>query len=210
MAFTYTALKQAIQDYVESDETSFVNNIPVFVKQTEERILKRVQLPDFRKSFSGSMTNGSQYLTLPSDYLSSYSLAIDNSGYEYLLLKGADYIREAYPTLSTGTPRVYGVFDATRFIVGPTPDADYAIELNYFYRPQSLVDAETSWLGNNADNVLLYGCLLEAYTYLKGDADLMGIYAQRYEEGMARLEEFGEGYSTTDSYRSGDVRKPRT
>lgn len=210
MAFTYAELQQAIQDYVESDETSFVNNIPVFVKQTEERILKRVQLPNFRKNMAGTMSTGNQYLALPADYLSPYSLAIDNSGYEYLLLKNANYIREAYPTLTVGVPKAYAVFDTTNLIIGPTPDADYDVELHYFYRPQSIVDAGTSWLGDNADNALLYGCLLEAYTYLKGDADLMGIYAQRYEEGMARLEEFGEGYSTTDSYRSGDVRKPRT
>lgn len=210
MAFTYTTLSQAIQDYVESDETSFVSNIPVIVKQAEERILKRVQLPAFRKNSSGNLSAGNQYLSLPSDYLSPYSLAIDNSGYDYLLIKSANYIRQAYPDATTqGAPKVYGVFDVDNFIIGPTPDANYAVELHYFYRPQSIVDSETSWLGDNAENALFYGCLLEAYTYLKGDADLMQLYSQRYAEAMEMLEQYGEGYTTTDSYRSGDVRKPR-
>jgi hypothetical protein len=210
MAFTYATLSQAIQDYVESDETSFVANIPVIVRQAEERILKRVQLPAFRKNSALTLTAGNQYLALPGDYLSPYSLAVDNSGYEYLLIKSENYIRQAYPDSTVqGVPKVYGVFDVDKFIVGPTPDANYSVELHYFYRPQSIVDAGTSWLGNNAENALLYGCLLEAYTYLKGDADLMQLYSQRYSEALGMLEQFGEGYTTTDSYRSGDVRRPR-
>lgn len=210
MAFTYATLSQAIQDYVESDETSFVSNIPIIIRQAEERILKRVQLPVFRKNSAGTLTAGNQYLGLPSDYLSPYSLAIDDSGYEYLIIKSANFIRQAYPDSTVqGAPRVYGVFDATNLIVGPTPDANYPVELHYFYRPQSIVDSGTSWLGDNAENALLYGCLLEAYTYLKGDADLMQLYSQRYSEALTMLEQYGEGYTTTDSYRSGDVRKAR-
>jgi len=211
MAFTYTTLKQAIQDYTESSETSFVNNMPVIVKQAEERILKSVQLPVFRKNVTGITSTGNKYLAVPSDYLSSYSLAIDNSGYEYLIFKDTNFIREAYPDASSqGTPKAYSVFDINYFLLGPTPDATYNVELHYFYRPESIVDAGTSWLGDNAENALLYGCLVEAYTYLKGDADLMQLYAQRYAEALGRLEEFGEGYNTTDNYRGGQVRKGRS
>lgn len=213
MAFTYTTLKQAIQDYVESSETSFVNNLPTIIQQAEERILKRCQLPDFRKNVTGSVASGNQYLIMPSDFLTPYSMAIDNSGYEYLLLKDVNFIRQAYPASSTqAPPKYYGIFSETSFIVGPTPDAAYAVELHYFYKPESISASATgtSWLGDNAESALLYGCLVEAYTYLKGDPDLMQLYAMRYEEALSRLEELGEGYSTTDSYRAGTIRKPRT
>ena len=213
MAFTFTTLKQAIQDYTESSETSFVNNLPTIIQQAEERILKRCQLPDFRKNVTGSVASANPYLIMPSDFLTPYSMAVDNSGYEYLLFKDVNFIRQAYPSSSTqGTPKYYGIFSDTSFIVGPTPDAAYAVELHYFYKPESITASATgtSWLGDNAETALLYGCLLEAYTYLKGDADLMQLYAGRYEEALARLEELGEGYSTTDSYRGGAIRKPRT
>jgi hypothetical protein len=213
MAFTYATLSQTIQDYVESQETSFVANIPTIIKQTEERILKSVQLPVFIKNSIGNTTTGSSYLNVPSDYLTPYSIAIDNSGYEFLLLKSSNYIREAYPdSTATGAPKVYAQFDVDNLILGPTPDANYQTELHYFYRPQSITESGdgTSWLGTNAENALLYGCLLEAYTYLKGDADLMQLYASRYAEAMEKLENFGEGYATTDNYRYGQVRKPRS
>jgi hypothetical protein len=213
MAFTYATLSQTIQDYVESQETSFVANIPTIIKQTEERILKSVQLPVFIKNSIGNTTTGSPYLNVPSDYLTPYSIAIDNSGYEFLLLKSSNYIREAYPdSTATGAPKVYAQFDVDNLILGPTPDANYQTELHYFYRPQSITESGdgTSWLGTNAENALLYGCLLEAYTYLKGDADLMQLYASRYAEAMEKLENFGEGYATTDNYRYGQVRKPRS
>lgn len=213
MAFTYTTLKQVIQDYVESNETSFVNNLPTIIQQAEDRILKRCQLPDFRKNVTANMTSGNQYLAMPTDFLAPYSLAIDNSGYDYLLLKDVNFIRQAYPSSATsGAPKVYGIFSDTYFIVGPTPDSNYDVELHYFHKPESITVAAsgTSWLGDNAESALLYGCLLEAYTYLKGDPDLMQLYSQRYEEAVVRLEELGEGYSTTDSYRSGAVRKPRS
>lgn len=213
MAFTYTTLKQAIQDYVESTETSFVNNLPTIITQAEDRILKRCQLPDFRQNVTANMTSGNQYLAMPSDFLTPYSLAIDNSGYDYLLFKDVNFVRQAYPSSSTtGTPKCYAIFSDTYFLIGPTPDSNYAVELHYFHKPESITAASsgTSWLGTNAESTLLYGCILEAYTYLKGDADLMQLYAQRYEEAIAKLEELGEGYNTTDSYRSGAVRKPRT
>ncbi len=213
MAFTYATLSQTIQDYVESQETSFVANIPTIIKQTEERILKSVQLPVFVKNSVGNTASGNPYLNLPSDYLTPYSIAIDNGGYEVLLLQSSNYIRQAYPQSNvTGAPKVYAQFDVNNLILGPTPDADYSTELHYFYRPQSITESVngTSWLGTNAENAMLYGCLLEAYTYLKGDADLMQLYATRYAEAMEKLENFGEGYATADNYRYGQVRKPRT
>jgi len=213
MAFTFTTLKQAIQDYVESNETSFVNNLALIIKQAEDRILKNTQLPVFRKNVTGSLEVGVQYLASPQDFLSAYSLAVDNSGYDYLLFKDVNLIRQIYPeNTSTGTPKVYGIFDENYFIVGPTPDQAYDVELHYFHKPESITTSVTgeSWLGTNAESTLLYGCLVEAYTYLKGDADLMQLYMQKYAEAIQRLEELGEGYSTTDSYRSGAVRKGRT
>ena len=213
MAFTFTTLKQAIQDYTESSETSFVNNLTTIITQAEDRILKRCQLPDFRQNVTATMTSGNQYLAMPTDFLTPYSLAIDNSGYDYLLFKDINFIRQAYPSASTsGVPKCYGLFSDTYFLIGPTPNSNYAAELHYFHKPESITAASsgTSWLGTNAESTLLYGCILEAYTYLKGDADLMQLYAQRYEEAIAKLEELGEGYNTTDSYRSGAVRKPRT
>ncbi len=213
MAFTYATLSQTIQDYVESQETSFVANIPTIIKQTEERILKSVQLPVFVKNSVGNTTSGNPYLNVPSDYLTPYSIAIDNGGYEFLLLKSSNYIRQAYPQSNvTGAPKVYAQFDVDNLILGPTPDSNYSTELHYFYRPQSITESVdgTSWLGTNAENAMLYGCLLEAYTYLKGDADLMQLYATRYAEAMEKLENFGEGYATADNYRYGQVRKPRT
>jgi hypothetical protein len=212
MAFTFTTLKQAIQDYTESSETSFVNNLPTIIKQAEDKILKTVQLPDFRKNVSGSVASGNQYLIMPTDFLTPYSLAIDNSGFEYLLFKDVNFIRQAYPLTTTqAAPKYYGIFSRTAFILGPTPDSAYDAELHYFHKPTSITESGdgTSWLGTNAQSTLLYGCLIEAYTYLKGDADLMQLYAARYQDALSKLEELGEGYSTTDSYRSGEVRKAR-
>jgi len=213
MALTYTTLKQAIQDYTESSETTFVNNLDLIIKQAEDRILKSVQLPDFRINKTGNMTSGNQYLTMPSDFLAPYSLAVDDSGYEYLIFKDVNFIREAYPASSTsGTPKYYAIFDEDTFIVGPTPDENFTVELHYFYKPTSITASGdgTSWLGTNAESVLLYGCLVEAYTFLKGDTDLLQLYSVRYEDALSDLKSLGEGYSTTDSYRSGTVRGARS
>ena len=213
MALTYTTLKQAIQDYTESSETTFVNNLDLIIKQAEDRILKSVQLPDFRINKTGNMTTGNQYLTMPTDFLAPYSLAVDDSGYEYLIFKDVNFIREAYPASSTsGTPKYYAIFDENTFIVGPTPDENFTVELHYFYKPTSITASGdgTSWLGTNAESVLLYGCLVEAYTFLKGDTDLLQLYSVRYEDALSDLKSLGEGYSTTDSYRSGAVRGARS
>ena len=213
MAFTYTTLKQTIQDYLETTESTFVANLPTIVAQAEERILKEVQLPDFRKNVTGSLTANNQYLSAPTDYLGIYSIAVDNSGYEYLLNKDVNFIREAYPLSTvTGVPKYYGVFDERTLIVAPTPNASFAVELHYFYRPESITvsSSGTSWLGDNAENALLYGCLVESYTFLKGDAELLQLYMAQYAEAIGRLKTLGEGYGTTDSYRSGAVRQGRS
>jgi hypothetical protein len=204
MAWTSTTLKQAIQDYCETNETTFVNNLDNIILQAEDRILKTVQLPDFRKNSTGIITGNDQYLGWPGDFLAPYSLAVDNSGYEFLIFKDVNFIRQAYPTTSTtGVPKYYATFQEGFFIVGPTPNQNYAVELHYFYKPQSITTAGTSWLGSNAESSLLYGCLVEAYTFLKGDADMMQIYMQRYEDALGKLKVLGEGYNRTDSYRSG-------
>ena len=212
MAFTFTTLKQAIQDYLETNETTFVTNLPTIITQAEERILKSVQLPNFRKNVTGTTTQSNNYLETPTDFLAPYSLAVDNSGYEYLMFKDVNFIRQAYPVASTtGIPKHYAIFDDTTFILGPTPNAALTVELHYFYEPQSITVSSdgTSWLGSNAENALLYGCLIEAYTFLKGEADLLQLYQARYDSAMQELTALGEGYSTTDSYRSGAVRASR-
>lgn len=208
MAWTYTTLKTAIQDYLQTTETSFVTNLPTFITQAEERILRTVQLPDFRKNVTGTLTSGDQYLAMPSDFLSQYSLAIDNTGYEYLLFKDANFIRESFPSSSTqGVPKYYGIFDDANFIIGPTPNANFAVELHYLYKPASITTdpSGTSWLGTNAENALLYGSLIEAYVYLKGDPDMMSLYQSKFDESLAQLKILGEGFNTTDNYRSGAV-----
>ena len=212
MAWTYTTLKNAIQDYLETTETTFVNNLPVIIKQAEDRILKSIQLPDFRKNVTGSTTDGTPYLTMPSDFLAPYSLAVDNSGYEFLIFKEVSFIRESYPVATTeGIPKYYAIFDENTFILGPTPNANLTAELHYFYKPESITASSdgTSWLGTNAESTLLYGSLVEAYTFLKGDADMLNLYISRYEDALGKLKVLGEGYDTTDSYRSGTVRQAR-
>jgi hypothetical protein len=209
----YTQLTAALQDYLETQETSFVSNIPTFVRQAEERIYRSVQIPELRKNATAAMTAGNQYLARPSDFLSVFSLAvIDGSGnYSYLYDKDVNFIREAYPSASTqGLPKYYAQFDGDQvgsegnFILGPTPNAAYATELHYYYDPPSIVDTGTSWLGTNAETALLYGSLVEAYTYLKGDADMLQLYTNRYMEAMSQL--FGiDLRSKRDDYRDGTM-----
>ena len=209
----YTQLTQALQDYLESSETSFVSNIPTFVKQAEERIYRTVQIPELRKNATAATTSGNQYLARPADFLSVFSLAVvDGSGnYSYLYDKDVNFIREAYPSASTsGLPKYYAQFDGDQagtegnFILGPTPNAVYTVELHYYYDPPSIVDTGTSWLGTNAETALLYGSLVEAYTYLKGDADMLQLYTTRYMEAMAQL--FGiDLRSKRDDYRDGQM-----
>ena len=207
----YTELVAAIQSYTEDEyPTADVN---LFIQQAEERIFNSVQIPDLRKNVTGTMTAGSKYLNVPSDWLATFSLAVidtDNS-YTYLLNKDVNFIRESFPDTDNTfwkKPEYYAVFDDTTFILGATPDAAYDSELHYYYYPQSIVVAGTSWLGDNFDSTLLYGSLLEAATYLKADADTITNYNNRYKEAMDLIQNLGEGKNRRDAYRSGQTRIP--
>ena len=206
----YSQLSTAIQQYCESTEQSFVDNIPNFVQLAEERIYNSVQIPAIRKNVTGTMTQGFQYFQLPSDWLSTYSLAVidpDTGEYEYLLNKDVNYIRAAYPPPnSVGKPQYYAIWNDTSMILGPTPDAAYTAELHYYYYPVSIVDYGTSWLGTNFETVLLYGSIREAYIYLKGEQDMMNYYEQKYQESLQLLKRLGDGLDRQDAYRSGQVR----
>jgi len=206
----YTQLSQLIQDYCESTEQSFVANIPTFVQVAEERIYNTVQIPAIRKNVTGTMTQNFQYFQLPSDWLSTFSLAVidpTTGEYEYLLNKDVNYIRQAYPPPNSyGKPAYYAIWDDNTMILGPTPDLAYTAELHYYYYPPSIVNVNTSWLGDNFESVLLYGSLREAYTYLKGDQDMMNYYEQKYQEALALLKRLGDGLDRQDAYRSGQAR----
>ena len=215
----YAALSAAIQSYTENYETDFIANIPVFVGQAEQRIYNTIQFPSLRKNMTGVVSTTTPYLSAPSDYLATYSLAvIDASGnYEYLLNKDVNFIRQAYPkTTDTGLPKYYALFGPTvsgstittelSFMVGPKPDANYSVELHFFYYPESIVTASTTWLGDNFDSVLLYGSLVEAYTYMKGETDMMALYDTKYKEALALAKRLGDGLERQDAYRSGQVR----
>ena len=219
----YTQLSNAIQAYTENTEADFVANIPVFVQQAEQRIYNSVQFPSIRKNMTGVVSTTSTYLSAPDDYLATYSLAvIDATGnYEYLLNKDVNFIRQAYPSASdVGLPRYYALFGPTvsgstittelTFILGPKPDANYTVELHYYYYPQSIVTASTTWLGDNFDSVLLYGSLVEAYTYMKGEQDMMALYNQKFMEALALAKRLGDGMERQDAYRSGQFRQKVT
>ena len=218
----YTQLTAAICDYTQNFETDFVANIPVFVQQAEQRIYNTVQFPSLRKNVTGSVTSANKYLSCPSDFLSVYSMAvIDATGaYEYLLNKDVNFIRQAYPnpTTDTGIPKYYALFgptvsgatisDELSFILGPTPDAAYSVELHYYYYPESIsvaADGQT-WLGDNFETVLLYGSLVEAYTFMKGEQDMLGLYDGKYKEALALASRLGNGLERSDAYRSGQAR----
>jgi hypothetical protein len=206
----YTQLSQAIQDYCESTESSFVANIPVFVKAAEQRIYNTVQIPALRKNVTGTMTSGTPYMSLPTDWLATFSIAVIDpvtNAYEFLLPKDVNFIRAAYPTVSPNSkPQYYGIFSPYTIIVGPTPSANYVTELHYYYYPESIVTAGTSWVGDNFDTVLLYGSLREAYTYLKGEADMMANYEAKYQEALGQLKRLGDGLERQDAYRNGQAR----
>ena len=206
----YAQLSTLLQDYCESTEQSFVANIPTFVQLAEERIYNSVQIPALRKNATGTMTQNFQYFSLPSDWLSTFSLAVidpTTGEYEYLLNKDVNYIRAAYPPPnSTGKPAYYAIFDNATMLLGPTPNVNYTAELHYFYYPPSIVTNSTSWLGENFETVLLYGSLREAYTYLKGEGDMMQNYEAKYQEALGLLKRLGDGLDRQDAYRSGQVR----
>tara|TARA_R110000824_G_scaffold18674_1_gene73547 strand:- start:1215 stop:1880 length:666 start_codon:yes stop_codon:yes gene_type:complete len=217
MSWTNATLTTAIQDYLESSESSLVTNIPNFIKTTEEKILKSVQLDLFRKNVTGTATGPTDdvpntYLAMPSDYLSPFSLAVvDSSGnYNYLLQKQVSFIREYTPSASTsGTPKYYAEFDNTKFILAPGPSTNFTFELHYFYRPNSLTSTSgstTTWLSTNAINAMLYGCLSEACMYLK-NYEAMPVYEQKSQEALVLLKNLGEAKSTRDQYRHGEIRR---
>ena len=222
----YAALSAAIQAYTENTETDFVANIPVFVTQAEQRIYNSVQFPSIRKNVTSTIAVNTKYLDCPLDFLAVYSMAvIDASGnYEYLLNKDVNFIRQAYPnpTTDTGTPKYYALFgptvlssviyDELSFIIGPTADASYGVELHYYYYPESITvaaDGQT-WLGDNFDSVLLYGSLVEAYTYMKGETDMMGLYNQKYQEALGLAKRLGDGMERQDAYRTEQYRQKVT
>jgi hypothetical protein len=222
----YDQLFETIKGYVENDfpNTSWTDSagtgtvtftsteqINTFIVNAEERIFNAVQLLDLRKNVTGNCTAGNKYLTVPTDWLANFSLAvIDGDGnYEYLLNKDVSYIRQAFPNPNVeGLPSHYAYFDENSYILGPTPDDNYEVELHYFYYPESITTASTSWLGDNFESVLLYGSLLEAYTFMKGEQDVIAGYQKRYDEALALLKQLAEGKNREDMYRSGQIRYP--
>ena len=209
----YTQLVSEIQNYTENEFTTEVVN--TFITQAEQRIYNSVQLPALRKNVTGTTTAGNKYLAMPADWLATFSLAIINAAneYTYLLNKDVNFIRQSYPDIDSdfyGEPAYYAVFDNVSFIMGPTPDDSYDVELHYFYYPESITTTQsgTTWLGDNFSSTLLYGSLLEAYTYMKGEADVMAQYQKRYDDAMVLLKQLGDGKDRQDAYRSGQVRYP--
>jgi hypothetical protein len=223
----YAELFETIKGYVENDfpnqdwtsstgsgtvTLTGTEQINTFIKQAEQRIYNSVQLPSARKNVTGLLTTGNKYLNVPTDWLATFSLAVIHpvtQAQTYLLNKDVEYIRESYPPPDVlGTPAYYAIFDNTTFILGPTPDAGYNMELHYYGYPDSIVTAGTSWLGTNFDSVLLYGSLLEAYTFMKGEADVIQNYTARYTDAMIQLKQLGEGKDRQDTYRTMQARMP--
>lgn len=216
----YATLSSTIQAYVENDFPESVGSgsltsaeqIATFVMQAEQRIYNNVQLLELRKNVTGLCTQNNKYLTVPTDWLANFSLAVIDpvSGdYSYLLNKDVAYIREAFPSpTDTGTPTHYAMFDQDSYILGPTPDQNYNVELHYFYYPESITTSGTSWLGDNFDSVLLYGALLEAYTFMKGEPDVLLEYQKRYDNAFVMLKQLAEGKNRQDMYRTPQVRYP--
>jgi len=203
----YTELKANIQDICENTFTE--DELAMFTQQAEQKIYNTVQIPALRKNVSGTFTASNNYLQIPSDFLYSYSLSvIDGSGdFHFLLNKDVNFIREAYPSSSsTGLPKHYANFDDSSFIVGPTPDAGYTAELHYGYYPESIVTAGTTWLGDEFDSALLNGALIEAIRFMKGEADMVGMYEKLYVQAIGLLKNLGDGKLRQDAYRSGQVR----
>ena len=210
MSLTYAQLKQAIQDYTQNTESTFVANLPLFIRFAEERVLKTVQLSLFRKNATTTATAGNQYLACPSDFLAPLSLSFTSAGDKnFIEFKDVSFV-QTYNTdpADTGLPRYYAQFDVDNFILGPTPNSGYTMELHYFYRPASLTagaESGTTWLSENAELTLLYGALVEAYIFMKGEPDMMALYDKRFVESLTGLKMLGEAKETTDEYRRGMV-----
>jgi hypothetical protein len=220
----YTELSAAIRNYSETEEPDFITNIPVFVQAAEQRIYNSVQLSYLRKNVTSTLTPNNKYLSSPQDFLSVYSIAVVGAGgsYEYLLNKDVNFIRQAYPSpTDTGVPKYYAIFGPTTtsdtppvqtnelsFILGPTPNSNYPVELHYFYYPESIVTAGTTWLGDNFDTALLYGALREAAIFQRQEPDVVANYEQKYNETMTLLKQLGDGKERQDAYRTPQVRYP--
>jgi hypothetical protein len=211
MAFTFTTLKTAIQDYTENAEATFVTQLPRFILNAEERILKECQLDVFRRNQTGTMTASNKFLTKPSDFLAPFSLSVVNSSAnEFLLYKQITFLQDYTPNpATTGVPKYYGAWDEATFLLAPTPSSGFTAELHYFYRPTSITTSGdgTSWLGDNAELALLYASLVEANTFMKGETDIMKQYTDRYVEAIQFLKNLGEGRQTRDEYRYDRVRR---
>jgi len=212
MSMTYAQLQQAIKDYTENTETTFVANLPLFIRTAEERILKMVQLSLFRRNKTGVIAQGSQFLACPDDFLAPFSLSyypINGGAKEFLEFKDVSFVQMYNPNSSVqGVPKYYATFDISNFIVSPTPNASYGVEMHYLYRPASLTAGAaggTSWLSINAELSLLYGALIEAYIFMKGEQDVMAMYEKRYQESLIGLKLLGEAKETTQDYRVGRV-----
>lgn len=225
----YTDLSKLIQAYCENEFPQTVSSvtsaeqIDAFIQQAEQRVYNSVQFPSLRKNVTGATSASNKYLSAPSDFLAVYSLAVEDSGsYEYLLNKDVNFIRAAYPSpTDTGVPKYYALFGPTTtsavppvitnelsFILGPTPDDAYTVELHYYYYPESIVTANTTWLGDNFDSVLLYGALMEAATFMKSDPDTIANYQKRYDDALMMAKRLGDGMERTDAYRAGQARYP--
>ena len=211
MAFTYTTLKTAIQDYTQNTETTFTNQLPRFILNSEERILKECQLDVFRNNVSGNVSASNKFLSKPTDFLAPFSLSVVvGSENKFLLYKHVTFVQDYTPNpATTGEPLYYGDWDDESFLLAPTPVDSYVSELHYFYRPTSITTAAsgTSWLGDNAELALLYGALVEAYTFMKGETDMLQLYNARFQESLQWLKNLGEGRQTRDEYRYDSLRK---
>ena len=216
MSFTYDQLKTAIEDYTENDESSFVTNLPLIIRIAEERILKNVQLSLFRKNATASTTASNKFLACPSDFLAPFSLSLAGTDGDkfFIDFKDPSFIQTYTPdATTTGSPRYYAVFDIDNFILAPTPNTTFTAELHYFYRPASLTAGSgsgTTWLSENAEMAMLYGALIEAYIYMKGEQDVMAMYNKRFEESLIGVKMLGEAKETTDEYRRGKVLREKT
>tara|TARA_R100001224_G_scaffold90449_1_gene59543 strand:- start:102 stop:746 length:645 start_codon:yes stop_codon:yes gene_type:complete len=211
MAYTFTTLKTAIQDYTQNTETTFVSQLSRFILNAEERILKESQLDVFRKNASGVTTSGNKYLSKPNDFLAQNSLSVvSSSENKFLLYKQVTFLQDYNPNpTTTGLPLYYADWDEDTFLLSPTPDADYEVELHYLFRPVSITASGdgTSYLGTNAELALLYGSLVEAYTFMKGEADLLQLYNARFQESLQWIKNLGEGLQTRDQYRYDRLRR---
>ena len=210
--FTYGTLKTPIQDYLDNSETTFTNNLDNFIQTAEERILKAVQLPVFRKNVTGSVTASDTYLAAPDDFLAPYSLAVidGSNNYSYLLLKHVSWIRDYTPAVATtGEPLYYAIFDNDSFILAPTPNSNYSVELHYYYRPNSLTTVSSSsqtWLSENAPNAMLYGSLVEGAVFMKSDPQTIALYDSKFQEALGMLKLLGEFKDVRDEARNDQIK----